>query len=194
MNPSTSPTTVVDTASAGDRAAQGSATASSAASAVAATSTDAVGGGAMPAGDGKLPDAIAAAQLNELNQRVRMHANRLWQLPFAFFGLVVVLLSGLNTLQGAVLTMASAFLLTVGTIVLWCMLGAYEGVCRGSSEIGLLEHRLGLRKTVGVQPDWLEALAMRYMKRLTWHFVPYFLLAIVSLAAVGTQCAAMRGV
>jgi hypothetical protein len=135
-------------------------------------------------GASKLYEAIASTQLSELNQRVRMHATRLWQLPFAYFSLVVFLLSNANSLKGDMSVMVIVFLLTVGTIVLWCMLGAYEGVCRGSQEIGKLEERMGLRKTAGVQPDWLEAFAMNFFKRLTWHFLPYFLLALVSLAAV----------
>ena len=145
------------------------------------------GAGDTMAGKGTpFSEAIAAMQLGELNQRVRMHATRLWQLPFAYFGLVVLLLSNLDKLKGDMPAMATVFLSTIGLIVLWCMFGAYEGVCRGSREIGLLEQRLGLRKTVGVQPDWLESIALRFFKRVTWHFLPYFLLTLASLAAVAS--------
>ncbi|MEM9555781.1 MAG: class I SAM-dependent methyltransferase [Acidobacteriota bacterium] len=128
---------------------------------------------------------IVATQLGQLNERVRMHASRLWQLPFAYVGVAVLLISSLSEIDHrGVVGIACGLVAVLGVLVVWCMVGAYEGVARGARAIGEIERSVGLSQTAALAPDWLERFATTKIDRLSWHFIPYFSLAIVAALAV----------
>lgn len=120
-------------------------------------------------------EGLLSTQLSEVNQRVRMHAGRLWQLPFAYLGVLAVFLASSDRdLSGVEARWTYLVFFLLGLIVIWCMRGAYEGIERGVETIREIERKTGLAPSVE-----------RNRTRYTYHFVPYFLLAILGVVVSG---------
>ena len=91
-------------------------------------------------------------QLSEVHIRARMHAERLWQLPFSYVGVVGVsaaLLKG----GGGEQDLSPLFLLYIvfGILVSLAMISAFEGVLRALGHMIRIEGELGLVVTTEIK-------------------------------------------
>ena len=107
-------------------------------------------------------------QLSEVHSRAKLHADRLWQLPFAFLG-VVGLSTSLFDRQADSSAIFWLFVLyaTFGLFVTGAMFGALEGVRRSLRHMIRIEQELSLETTTKVQ--------------YVWHFLPYFAMHLLVL-------------
>jgi hypothetical protein len=88
-------------------------------------------------------------QLSELNQRSRMYATQMWQVPFAYLGVVGIMLALTNKSLTHLTTQMVAFVLfLIGIIVLWFMLGIFKAIGKSVGHIKRTEHTLGIKQTV----------------------------------------------
>ncbi len=143
---------------------------------------------AAPAGSALTPGTVAGAALSEfahttsldqqliqINERVRMHAQRLWQLPFAYLGVLGLLIQGFTnaTSPRRVQIIAGCFTL-IGVFVGWAMGGAVEGIYRGVRALARVEQLLKLPPTAKASP--------------MGQYLPYFLLLIVGTGLAAATC------
>ena len=108
------------------------------------------------------------AQLAELNARVRAHMATLWQMPFAYLGIVALAL-GTFTERPRLLAAAALFLALTGSFVLWAMVGWLDSVHQAVDAINKVEKALGLDETAKKRP-WTHAL-------------PHFLIVLLTMTA-----------
>jgi TctA family transporter len=112
-------------------------------------------------------------QLAELNTRSRAYATQLWQVPFAYLGIIGVILTQVSDNS---LNTVAAFLFSglFGIAVLIHMTAMMDGVKRAVENIVKVEEELGLERTAKYSP--------------AWHIGPF--IAVVSLVAVSSFFAA----
>lgn len=93
-------------------------------------------------------------QLAELNVRARAYTSQLWQIPFAYIGIVGVALAQVADKGPGVL--AATFLCggLFGTAVLIHMTAMLEGTKRAVAHILQVESGLGLEQTARYRPVW----------------------------------------
>jgi len=105
------------------------------------------------------------AQLHELNDRSRMYNSQIWQVPFAFFGLTILVLSTIMNNSNTYLFVFSLVLeLSLGVAVIIHMLGLQDGIKRAVTNIKIIELKMGLENTV------------KYSKQTWW---PFFVTVII---------------
>jgi len=108
------------------------------------------------------------AQLAQLNERVRSQMATLWQMPFAYVG-IVALAMGPMVDRPRLLLPASILVAIAGALVLWAMAGWLESAHEAVDAISRLEGALGLELTAKKRP-WTHAL-------------PHFLLVVLTIGA-----------
>lgn len=107
-------------------------------------------------------------QLSEVHDRAKLHAGRLWQLPFSYIGVVGLSLAIIEAESKTWLISWLFGLYTVfGVLVFLAMLGAFEGTKRALQHMIRIEQELGLVVTTKV--------------RVVYQFLPHFSLAIATL-------------
>lgn len=98
-------------------------------------------------------------QLKELNIRSRWYTNQIWYVPFAFFGLVVVLFSKIGTLKPDYLTVLLFLIpINIGIGVLFFMNSLADGIRRSVINIRQIEKALGLKPTAQYRRDYIWSL------------------------------------
>ncbi len=114
-------------------------------------------------------------QLVEVHGRAKMHASRLWQLPFSYIGIVGLSFSLINKNSQNHWLIPLFFLYSVfGVVVGLAMLGAFEGVKRALTHMILLEKNLYLTQTT--------------MVKIAYQFIPYFIILILGIVACVSVC------
>ena len=117
------------------------------------------------------------AQLELLQARLIAHGSKLWQLPFSYTGIVAVSASLFETTTTSLQGYYVFYALGIGgLIVIYCMIGAYEGYSRTVTFMRTVETELGLQPSATNKPS---------------HSVPYFLLA--GAATLATFCLGYLG-
>lgn len=103
-------------------------------------------------------------QLELLQNRIGLHGNRLWQLPFTYASFSAVA-TPLALGQPSVLPphVFLAGLAMFGLIVLLCMTSAVRGYIRTGKNMNKVEEQLGIDVFTRFGP---------------WHYIPYFLLCV----------------
>ncbi|OPX21346.1 MAG: hypothetical protein B1H03_06765 [Planctomycetales bacterium 4484_113] len=91
-------------------------------------------------------------QLNQLNQRVRLYAQQIWQIPLAYLGLVLLSLAGSENVQGREPGLVMVFMGAVGILVFCHYLGLVQANDWGVKKIEETESKLGLDVTVRTWP------------------------------------------
>jgi len=112
--------------------------------------------------------ASLRTQLSELNGRIRAHMAAMWQMPFAYIGLVALSLS-LADAHPRLLRQASVALALVGIFALWAMAGWLEAAHRAVDHINMIEDGLALQRTAKKNP---------FM-----HAVPHMLVVVLGIIA-----------
>lgn len=109
------------------------------------------------------------AQYAEVQGRIKLHADRLWQLPFAFMSIVGISISIIDK-EGHPIRVAYLFSLYVALalVILWAMVGATEGTIRALRHMMRIEKALNLETTVSV------GYKLQYL--------PYFVMHLLVLA------------
>lgn len=110
--------------------------------------------------------------LSELHGRIHLHAARLWQLPFAYLGLVVFFFASVHDMDPGLIQVTQTFLVVVGVVALTCLLGAFEGIVTGSRLLTEVESRLQLPRASGKR------------SRAVYHFLPYVVLHLCGILSV----------
>lgn len=99
-------------------------------------------------------------QLGVLQSRIEIHGNRMWQLPLTYLGALVVSISQVDSPKSMLKPWFIFFLLFIlGTLLLWCMYGAFEGYQRTAGYMIQVEAELKLPPATA--------------KRIS-HYLPYF--------------------
>ena len=96
-------------------------------------------------------NASLRTQLTELNGRVRAHMAAMWQMPFAYVGLIALSLS-LPDGHPRLLRQAAVVLALVGVLAIWAMAGWLEAAHRAVEHINKVEDGLGLQRTAKKNP------------------------------------------
>ena len=108
-------------------------------------------------------------QLAELNSRVRTHIQALWQISFAYLGLIA-LVFGFGGSSFPMPKLAYYFLIIIGVLVIWAMIGWRKGTKRGVKHIQRVELELELKQTAKTD-FW-------------FHELPHFLLVFSGIGAI----------
>jgi len=103
-----------------------------------------------PAATAPRPESLET-QLVQLNERVRMHAQRLWQLPFAYLGVIGILVTA-NGNGAPAPKLFWAIFAALGLVVAWSMVGCVAGIYRGVSALANVEKLLHLPHTAQASP------------------------------------------
>lgn len=115
-------------------------------------------------------------QLVEVHARAKLHADRLWQLPFSFIGVVGISFSLVEQGQAdnrPIFWLFSLYAL-LGILVLFAMLGAIEAIMRALAQMIRIEKELGLVPTTRIRP--------------VYQFAPYLAMAALGLIACIAVC------
>jgi uncharacterized integral membrane protein len=105
------------------------------------------------------------AQLHELNDRSRMYNSQIWQVPFAYFGLTILVITTImNNTNTYTFVFSLIFELSLGVAVIIHMLGLQDGINRAVSNVKKVESKMGLENTV------------KYSKQTWW---PLFIMVII---------------
>ena len=111
------------------------------------------------------PDSLRT-QMTEVHQRAKIHSDRLWQLPFAYLGVVGISVSLAEKLPNTRLLFWLFLLYTAfGIVILFTMIGAMEGVRRALGHMIRIEQELRLQQSTQIQ--------------IVYQFLPYFVMAIL---------------
>ena len=114
-------------------------------------------------------------QLIQINERVRMHAQRLWQLPFAYLGVLGLLIQGFTgTTSPRRIEVISGCFVFVGICTGWAMGGAVEGIYRGVRALAKVEQLLKLPPTAQASP--------------IGQYLPYFLVLFMGVLLAAATC------
>ena|SRR5438309_393361 len=115
-------------------------------------------------------EAALRVQLGELNERARAYTAQTWQVPFAYLGIVGVVLGQLGNKSAKPLTFITVLssAAVFGIVVAIHMTAMCEGIRRAVNNIRDVEQRLGLDQTAEFRP--------------LWHIVP--LISVVAIAVV----------
>ena len=109
---------------------------------------------------------ITIAQIDLLQNRIIAYANKLWQLPFSYMGIIAVsggIASENGTFDASELFVALGI---VGIIVGYCMYGAKEGYARACNHLSRLENEFCGQATTEVKSQ---------------QTLPYFLILAASM-------------
>jgi len=87
-------------------------------------------------------------QLSQLNQRVRLYAQQIWQVPFAYLGLVLLSFAGWDSFGPRMRGSIMIGMGVVGALVFCHHLGLVQANNRGVEKIEETERRLRLDVTV----------------------------------------------
>jgi len=101
--------------------------------------------------DDKELNSSLRTQLTELNARVRSHMAAMWQMPFAYIGLIALSLS-LADGHPRLLRQAGLVLALVGVFAIWAMAGWLEAAHRAVDNINHVEDGLALERTAKKKP------------------------------------------
>ena len=114
-------------------------------------------------------------QLEFLQTRIGLHGTRMWQLPLTYMGLLT-LASSITPNDSHIFPMWIIFvgLVSLGALLLWCMVGALEGYTRTARHMFRIETELGLLPST---------------KENTAHSIPYF--AVIALGVIFSGGAAI---
>lgn len=95
-------------------------------------------------------------QLAELNARARAYTKQSWQVPFAYLGIIGVLLVQLAEKKTETLATTAIFIAGAifGIAVIIHIAAMLEGVSRAVTNIQKVEHQLGLEQTAEYKPVW----------------------------------------
>ena len=105
------------------------------------------------------------AQLHELNDRSRMYNSQIWQVPFAYFGLTILVISTIMNNASTYIFMFSLIVeISLGVAVIIHMVGLQDGINRAVSNLKIVESKMGLENTV------------KYSKQTWW---PFFVMVII---------------
>lgn len=122
-------------------------------------------------------EEILKTQLCEVNQRSRMYAQRFWQLPFAYLGVVGIALAAASEGDPKHIRLGAIALCIMGILVFWIMIGTFRAIDRSVGVIQQMEKKLGLQISV---------------KKHHWMIdIPNFLLVIVGIVICGIAVALM---
>jgi hypothetical protein len=91
-------------------------------------------------------------QLAELNARARAYTTQLWQVPFAYMGILYVAIGGVLEKQPAALPIVFLAGALIGVCVLIQMYALLEGSGRAVTNVNDVERRLGLPETAHHKP------------------------------------------
>jgi hypothetical protein len=115
-------------------------------------------------------------QLVEVHNRAKLHADRLWQLPFSYIGVVGISFSLVEQKQSD--SRPTFWLFTfyalLGVLALLAMLGAIEAIARALAHMIRIEKELGLSPTTRIRP--------------LYQFVPYVGMTVLGLVACIAVC------
>ena len=108
------------------------------------------------------------AQMHELNDRSRMYNSQIWQVPFAYFGLTILVISTIMNNANTYIFVFSLILeVFLGIAVIIHMFGLQDGINRAVNNIEKIESKIGLENTV------------KYSKQTWW---PFLMMVIIVTA------------
>jgi hypothetical protein len=115
-------------------------------------------------------------QLVEVHTRAKLHADRLWQLPFSYIGVVGISFSLMEQRQAdnRPIFWLFTFYALLGILTLLAMLGAIEAIKRALAHMIRVEKALGLVPTTKIRP--------------VYQFAPYVAMAVLGLIACIAVC------
>jgi len=92
---------------------------------------------------------VLKEQLKELNTRSRWYASQLWYIPFAYFGIVALVLGNLTKTEIEQLHLSLGLFACgfVGVFVIWHMFNIQDGEHRAIRNIQKVEDHLHLERT-----------------------------------------------
>jgi len=100
--------------------------------------------------DEELKQAALRKQLEILETRIVVHGNRVWQLPFTYFGFSAIAASIAVENGGSLPAHLLFFALSVvGLLVLWAMIDARKSYVRTGKAMNLVEDELKLTREDG---------------------------------------------
>jgi len=115
-------------------------------------------------------------QLVEVHDRAKLHADRLWQLPFSYIGIIGISFSlvGQNKAESEPIFWLFIFYVLLGVLAILAMLGAIEAITRALRHMIGIENDLGLEPTTRIRP--------------VYQFAPYLAVAVLGLVACVMVC------
>ncbi|MEM9360825.1 MAG: hypothetical protein AAGB04_32030 [Pseudomonadota bacterium] len=114
-------------------------------------------------------------QLEIMETRIVVHGNRVWQLPFTYFGFSAIAASIAVENGGSIPAHSLLFALSaIGILVLWAMIDARRSYVRTGKAMNLIEDELSLTRK-----DRLTSTS-----GLAAHSTPHIAICIAAIAAL----------
>lgn len=98
------------------------------------------------------------AQLRELNERSRRYSGQLWQVPFAFLGIVGLVIGNIVDRDRTIIGLTLLVLGSLGIAVIFHIRGMADGHRRAVLNLQRVEKQLHLEQTVIYKPGYWRAL------------------------------------
>ncbi len=93
-------------------------------------------------------------QLAELNTRARTYTSRMWQVPFAYVGIIGVVFAEVADKEQEIFAIALGIGMVFGILVLVHLTSLMDGVRRAVDNIRKVERALSLEQTAEYRPWW----------------------------------------